>query len=103
MILTTVDEAAQYKGISIYLDAAIVKGVFSIDCADGTTMTVKCSEPALLPTEKATLEAHERFIDIQIPLKGTEGMGWSPIRWPRTPAAWLLFPGRRPRAEYRPG
>ena len=57
MILTTVDEAAQYKGISIYLDAAIdwiqehfndefVKGVYSIDCADGTTMAVECSDTA---------------------------------------------------------
>lgn len=86
MILTTVDEAAQYKGISIYLDAAIdwiqehfndefVKGVYSIDCADGTTMTVKCSEPALLPTEKATLEAHERFIDIRYRSKAPRAWG----------------------------
>lgn len=89
MILTGVKDAQHYKGISPYLDAAIdwiqehfddefVKGVYSIECADGTSMTVKCAEPALLPREKATMEAHKRFIDIQIPLKGTESMGWAP-------------------------
>ncbi len=89
MILTTVKDATTYKGISVYLDTAIdwiiehfndefVKGVYSIECPDATSMTVKCAEPALLPAEKATMEAHKRFIDIQIPLKGTEGMGWAP-------------------------
>ena len=89
MILTTIKDAGQYKGISPYLDAAIdwiqehfndefVKGVYNIDCPDGSSMAVKCSEPTLVSVENAKIEAHKRFIDIQIPPQGTEAMGWAP-------------------------
>ena len=96
MILTTVKDAGTYHGISPYLDAAIdwiqehfsdefVKGIYGIDCSDGTKMTVKCIEPTYVVAEEATMEAHKRFIDIQIPLEVTEIMGWSPIESAKNP------------------
>lgn len=45
-----------------------------------------CETVAMKPREKATLEAHRRFIDIHVPLKGDELMGWAPtasLRYPR--------------------
>ncbi len=40
---------------------------------------VKSETPALLPREKARLEAHRRYIDIHVPLKGVETIGWTPL------------------------
>jgi len=90
MILTDIADASRYRALSSKIAVAIdwliehsgdkfVKGIYTIPCPDGSEMTAKCEEPALLPREKATLEAHRRFIDIQVPLKGTEIMGWAPV------------------------
>lgn len=43
-------------------------------------VTVKSEAPALLSPEKARLEAHRRYIDIHVPLKSTETIGWAPVR-----------------------
>jgi YhcH/YjgK/YiaL family protein len=40
---------------------------------------VNVETPALRPREKALLEAHRKYIDIHVPLKGTEIIGWAPI------------------------
>lgn len=53
-----------------------VKGVTEIP---GTGILVKAEEPALLPREKVALEAHRRFIDIHVPIKGEEIIGWAPV------------------------
>ncbi|MDE6207240.1 MAG: YhcH/YjgK/YiaL family protein [Muribaculaceae bacterium] len=90
MILSTISDLAAYRGISTNLDAAIdwlithadaefVKGVTTFTAPTGAEITVKCEEPALLPREKVQLEAHQRFIDIHVPLKGTEVIGWAPV------------------------
>lgn len=43
-------------------------------------IVVKCEAPGLIPRERARLEAHRRYIDIHVPLKGTETIGWAPQR-----------------------
>lgn len=48
-----------------------------IELEDG--ISVKCETPSLQPRESATLEAHRKFIDIHVPLKGTEIIGWAPV------------------------
>ncbi len=44
----------------------------------GEGVIVKFEEPALRPREAATLETHRQFIDIHVPVKGTEIIGWAP-------------------------
>ena len=90
MILCSISDAAVYAAISPALKIAIdwllahradtfVKGCEVIGSYNGENITVKCEEPALLPREKTALEAHRRFIDIHVPLKGTESIGWAPV------------------------
>lgn len=88
MILCDIRHARRYSHLSPALAEAIdwlienyeapfEKGSKKIDSK--YDITVKSQEPALLPPEKATLEAHRRFIDIQVSLKSEEIMGWAPI------------------------
>lgn len=90
MIVCQIAEASRYLGLGDGIDKAInwllnnlerdfVKGTDVIgQCAAGE-ITVKCEEPALMPREKAALEAHKKFIDIHVPLKGPETIGWAPV------------------------
>lgn len=89
MILCQITDAERYKRLSPQLGLAIewlmqhyedefVKGIYTVPNDSGFDITVKCEEPALLPREKARLEAHRRYIDIHVPLKGTESIGWAP-------------------------
>lgn len=41
---------------------------------------VNSEAPMLLPREHARLEAHRHYIDIHVPLKGRETIGWAPRR-----------------------
>lgn len=86
MIIATVNDAGRYSALSPGLAKAIewlqstdvrqlTKG--TVEIGDG--ISVKCEEPALLPREKVALEAHRRYIDIHVPLKGTEIIGWAPV------------------------
>ena len=45
---------------------------------DGTDIFVNVSELELRPREKAALEVHNEYIDIQVVIKGAEEFGWSP-------------------------
>lgn len=90
MILCCINEAKRYSAISPALAIAFewlsnhqadefVKGLYTVGMTpEGVEIMAKCEEPALIPREKASLEAHKKFIDIQVPLKGTEIMGWAP-------------------------
>lgn len=86
MILCNIKDAGRYSTMSPLMAKAIgwlerynlsefADGL--IDLGDG--VVVKCQSPALLPREKSRLEAHRRFIDIQVPVKGAEIMGWAPV------------------------
>lgn len=93
MIVSTIEDAGRYSAISAGLKLAIEwlqarganavfeKGITALgEAVPGQgEITVKCEEPALVPPEKARLEAHRRFIDIHVPLKGTEIIGWAPV------------------------
>lgn len=86
MILCLISDADRYKAISPALAKAIdwlqgynaeafLKG--DVELEDG--IIVKSQDTALMPREKATLEAHRKYIDIHVPLKGTEIIGWAPV------------------------
>ncbi len=84
MILCSINDLAQYRSISPRLSIAIdwvianYKSTFSkgsISISNG--IHVNCEEVAMMPREKKLLEAHQRYIDIHIPLSGIEVIGWS--------------------------
>lgn len=90
MILCSINDADIYTPISPALKTAIdwlvthrndafEKGSVVIGSVGNEDIVVKCEEPAMIPREKAALEAHRRFIDIHVPLKGTETIGWAPV------------------------
>lgn len=85
MILCPIGQSALYDAVHPGLakamkwlreqtDANFAKG--NIEIGDG--IVVKCEEPSLMPRESVKLEAHCKFIDIHVPLKGTEIIGWGP-------------------------
>lgn len=45
---------------------------------DGDDIFVNVSELELRPREKAALEVHNEYIDIQVVIKGAEEFGWTP-------------------------
>ncbi len=88
MIVCDLNNADRFKGLSRGLDEALEwlcahrddqfeKGQQTIG-TDGT-ITVKCEEPHLRTPEVSELEAHRRFIDIHVPLKNGESIGWAPV------------------------
>ncbi|MDE6368940.1 MAG: YhcH/YjgK/YiaL family protein [Muribaculaceae bacterium] len=88
MIVCDITNAHRVKGISKPLDMAIdwlqahkgekfEKGIIKLD-PDGR-VTVKCEEPHMRTQEVAELEAHRRYIDIHVPLKSNETIGWASV------------------------
>lgn len=88
MILCDIQNTERFSKLSPHIDQAISwliehstddfeKGSFTIG-SDGQ-ITVKCEEPHLLPRDKTELEAHRKFIDIHVPLKDVETIGWAPV------------------------
>ena len=87
MILCQISDAERYKNISPAIAEAIewlgahVKDEFvkgSVELGD-TGIRVNSEEVALRPRENAVLEAHRRYIDIHVPLKGRESIGWAAV------------------------
>jgi len=88
MILCNLSDSKKYGAISERLDAALAwlrdcEGNYpepgtSLEIAPG--ITVKSQAVALIPADKARLEAHRRYIDIQMPLKTVESIGWADVR-----------------------
>lgn len=88
MILCDISEADRFESLGPGLAEAIrwlqihykdrfETGTFTIGPLD--EITVKSEEPHMLPREKAALEAHRNFIDIHVPLKDVETMGWASL------------------------
>lgn len=87
MIVCKISDAERYHGISSQLKEALewveshADTPFSVgsekvgDCG----IVVNSQEVAMLPREKSQLEAHRKFIDIHVPLRGEETMGWAPV------------------------
>lgn len=87
MILCNITDANIYRNISPLLAEAIdwLMANSDVDLANGSYpvgedgVVVKAETPALMPRERVRLEAHRRFIDIHVPLKGIETIGWAPV------------------------
>ena len=89
MIVCDLRDAARYYSISPLLAQALMWiekhkddefKVGSIKRDGDSGITVNMQEVAMLPREKSCLEAHRKFIDIHVPLKGEETMGWAPVK-----------------------
>ena len=88
MIVSRLDELKRYAGLSPMLAEAI-DWLQEHGCDDtqqpgeiaiGTSgVIVKCEKPALRPAEVARLEVHRKYIDIHVPLKGAETIGWTSV------------------------
>lgn len=94
MIVTLTEDSRRYDAVHAGLARALAwlrdADVCSLakgrqDIGEG--ITVSCEEPTLLPREKVSLEAHRRYIDIHVPVKGTETIGWAPVASMRHPRA----------------
>ena len=90
MIVCQIEDAQKFGTLSEGIALAIewlqnhkadgfVKGIYAAGSTAAGDVIVKCEEPALMPRENVRLEAHRRFIDIHVPLKGTEIIGWAPV------------------------
>jgi YhcH/YjgK/YiaL family protein len=88
MVLCDLHDSAVYQSLSPRIKVALqwleshisdsfVKGKAPIE---GTDIVVSSEEVAMMPREKSFLEAHRRFIDIHVPIKGEETMGWAPVK-----------------------
>lgn len=88
MILCDITEANRFEVLSpemaevinwlqIHYRDQFDNGSFTI--GRDNRITVKCEEPHLLPREKAALEVHRKFIDVHVPLKDIETIGWASL------------------------
>lgn len=89
MILCHISDSARYASMSAGLAMAIdwlqahidddfIPGRYAIGDTPAGEVFVKVEDTALIPREKASLESHRRYIDIHVPLKSTETIGWAP-------------------------
>ncbi len=87
MILTTLDSLQDYTHIHQrvatvleYIQAhplhTLPEGKNIVDGDNAFIIVDSCSPKA---KESALLEAHERYLDIQVLLEGEESMGWAPV------------------------
>lgn len=100
MILCNISNANRFESLSPQLKTGIHWAMENYDrpfergtevvgySPAGNEIIAKWEETVLLPREKVSLETHCRYIDIQLPLKGSEIMGWAPtstLKLPRKP------------------
>lgn len=96
MILTDLSNLYRFRSISPAVAEAIdwlLANINGYDFQPGVTelpngISVKAERVAMTPRDAAVLEAHRRYIDIHVPIKGDETMGWTPVdslQYPRTP------------------
>ena len=87
MIIDTLDHLGRYTGlhplfpqIARYLKTADLNAVGAGTKVElkGEELVVNFSQTEPKTREEARLETHERYIDIQIPLSGTETIGYTP-------------------------
>ncbi len=86
MILSLITDSERYDALSRPVGEALrwLRNFNPADFTPGSTelengIIVKFETPSLHPRESGTLEAHRKFIDIHVPLKGTEIIGWAPV------------------------
>lgn len=86
MIVCSIQNAYRYIQSVPHLDEAIdyLLAYNPSDFEEGTTeldfgIKVKAEAPGMLPRERVFLEAHKRYIDVHVPLKTTETIGWASL------------------------
>ncbi|MGM9873054.1 MAG: YhcH/YjgK/YiaL family protein [Muribaculaceae bacterium] len=84
MILCNLSDCDKYRNISPLLACALdyLKNYNADTFTPGSVeigngVTVKSEEVGLLPREHARLEAHRQYIDIHVPIKAVETIGWA--------------------------
>lgn len=87
MILTTLDSLSDYSSIhprvATVLDYLKEHPLETLsegkNIVDGDNIFINMDSCSPKAKENARLEAHERYLDIQILLEGQESMGWAPV------------------------
>lgn len=88
MIVCDIADAQRFKCLSQSIGEAIdwlqnykaenfEKG--SVEIGEGGKIRVNSEEPHLRAPEVSELEAHRRYIDIHVPLKSSETIGWASV------------------------
>jgi biofilm protein TabA len=87
MIQTTIDNARRYLSLCPRL-GELLQYVKSHDMTrlpagrielDGERLFINIGESQLIAHEARKLEVHRRYIDVHLPLNGSEIIGWSPL------------------------
>ena len=87
MIVDTLSGSGRYDALHPRVKKAFDYAVARMDtlapgtyAIDGDDLYIVISEGLLRPEQEAPLEAHDRYIDVQIPLRvrGEERFGWRP-------------------------
>lgn len=88
MIICDINSADRFVGLSPAIGEALkwLAGHWQDNFECGTItigsnddIRVNCEAPHLRTPESAELEAHRRYIDIHVPLKNKEIIGWAPL------------------------
>lgn len=91
MILDSIANIGQYATLHPAFERAVRFVVDNVDMPDGRyvldgdNLFVTFTETELRRAEDAPIEAHRRYIDIQIVLNGTESYGWRAVSDCRAP------------------
>lgn len=86
MILDSIENINKYSSLHPALGEAvkfvmdngdsIPEGRYKLD---GDKLFVTIVEAALKPAQEASIEAHRKYVDVQIVLNGTESYGWAAV------------------------
>lgn len=93
MVIGTIEGIERYEKLHPCFRKAIEFLVGHPDLGIGTypiigeDLYLTISEGNMRPKTEAPLEAHDRYIDVQLPIQGTEIYGWSPRNRCKTPRA----------------
>ncbi len=95
MIITSIQQLSRYEGISSKMKRAIAflqstdistipEGKTAID---GDDIFVIRSKTEMMPAQQVKLEAHNAYIDLQVPLHQAETFGWADRQTLQTPVS----------------
>ena len=87
MILDTADRIGRYAGLhpafprafSMIADGRLAELSPGRHDVDGENFYVSLGVERKRPRERSPLEAHRKYIDIHVPLKGADHIGWKPL------------------------
>lgn len=85
MIVDSLEYLEKYKSINPLFEKVLSfikeNDIYTLDLGkreiDGKTLYCNCQQLASKSQDEAKLESHNKYIDIQIPLSGSETMGYS--------------------------